>query len=847
MGMVLVGFTHVAMIKWLALTSAAYKRANEECGVRDREKWDIRGLISVWYYGLPWRVQQWLARRSKNYDDQAFTGAMDQAGHSCHKQTKEWVTWWLFMRSQLFPTQQESIIYLGYHGCRACLSHKPVPRPESPPSWTPSPALVALRKMWDCIDNTSRDFSKWLSDETIDALEKANEFLMSLPRDTDENEYLYWVNTYPLQFRDTVIRYTLAEWQAMDDCIQPSECGGLLNIRSWWAGMLWRMTPRELSHSAHVKWFIRGWRCSDLEMWDSLPPPTPAPDFRDAIRDSGHTCWEEPQIDDYAAAMAFLEEVPNVVGIDVLEYSTCQVCRFQWGFKELGQTLPVEERAFEADMTELLVMLRTECSRRKVAWDDVLMSVQKKFVAGGDSLDSSEESDDGDGGSDDDEASGEDDRAPEALIHPSQINTAGHGENNPSSGLVQNEEVVDVDEESADAVRRPNFTNLLSENPHPYSTGPVNFGEAVIHGRQIHDSQQINALSTNSGGSQGLYAGSDRLFRHMYLDPPSPQHIQNGTPSPWLQNFSGSGSDPMVGQQWEYIEDRTTTPNFHEGLSQLPHLDNGQFKMNSRAVEHSDTNTTLHPISLSNQRESLWQNAGYYATTEPSGVTYPTGSPVRPQIASAVDIEQDVRFTSRNTPPINSQSHASNVAAVGLALPSKRQMADEIKKHLTDEMGKSFLRVGISLAQTDKGQVKLPWLDFETTLGENRVRMINWPAGVARPGKDLSKDTSKGIYGVRLDSLTKIYRAIRDSTAPIQLLREETVSSSGLYTMSEDPETSVSRKRTRDSGDDDHEMSPPERGGKHGAVNYDIFYPKRRAPAAAAADHTSVLTTYDVS
>ncbi|KAJ7586559.1 hypothetical protein C8J56DRAFT_944949 [Mycena floridula] len=193
-----------------------------------------------------------------------------------------------------------------------------------------------------------------------------------------------------------------------------------------------------------------------------------------------------------------------------------------------------------------------------------------------------------------------------------------------------------------------------------------------------------------------------------------------------------------------------------------------------------------------------------------SGVTYPTESPVRPQIASAVDIERDVRFTSRNTPPINSQSHASSVAAVGLALPSKRQMADEIKKHLTDEM----VRVGISLAQTDKGQVKLPWLDFETTLGENRVRMINWPAGVARPGKDLSKDTSKGIYGVRLDSLTKIYRAIRDSTAPIQLLRDETVLPNGLYTMSGDPETSVSRKRPRDSGDDEHEMSQPERGGK---------------------------------
>ncbi|KAJ7586543.1 hypothetical protein C8J56DRAFT_105506 [Mycena floridula] len=143
-------------------------------------------------------------------------------------------------------------------------------------------------------------------------------------------------------------------------------------------------------------------------------------------------------------------------------------------------------------------------------------------------------------------------------------------------------------------------------------------------------------------------------------------------------------------------------------------------------------------------------------------------------------------------------------------LNGRWQMADEIKKHLTDEM----VRVGISLPQTGQGQVKLPWLDFETTLAKNRVRMINWPVGVARPGKDLGTDTSKGIKGVTLDPLTKIYRAIHHPTAPIQLLREETVLPNGLYTMSGDPETSVSRKRPRDSGDDEHETSPPERGGK---------------------------------
>ncbi|KAJ7586627.1 hypothetical protein C8J56DRAFT_106026 [Mycena floridula] len=234
--------------------------------------------------------------------------------------------------------------------------------------------------------------------------------------------------------------------------------------------------------------------------------------------------------------------------------------------------------------------------------------------------------------------------------------------------------------------------------------------------------------------------------------------------------------------------------------------------VSQRVVEHSDINTTHRPIVMTEQRASVGKNGGLrdYAPMEASAATSPTVNLARRQVPNAINIEQDVGFTSRNTSRINSQSHASSVAAVRLALPSKRQMADEIKKHLTDEM----VRVGISLAQTDKGQVKLPWLDFEATLGENRVRMINWPAGVARPGKDLSKDTSKGIYGVRLDSLTKIYHAIRDSTAPIQLLRDETVLPNDLYTMSGDPETSLSRKRTRDSGDDEHEMSQPERGGK---------------------------------
>ncbi|KAJ7586513.1 hypothetical protein C8J56DRAFT_1026825 [Mycena floridula] len=335
-----------ATIVWLALTSAVYKCADEERGVRDREEWDMKEWMGVWHYSLPSGVRDWLDQHSKSYDDQAFTGAMDQAGHSCHKPKREWVTWWLFMRSELLPAQQDHIIYLGGDHCAPCLAHNPTHESESPPSWIPEPALVALRDMWDNIESDYDercDFSKWLLHHPIYGFKEANEFLRSLPQDNDENEYLSWVNTYPSALRYTVTGYTLTEWQAMDDCLTGSERGGSPNISSWCAAICWRMMP-DLSNSACVERFIEVWRYYGLEWSDFLPPSTPAPEFCDAIRVSGHTCWEELQMDDYAAAMAFLDEEAKVVSIDVRKDSGCQVCRLQWHLRSLGEILPGQEQ-----------------------------------------------------------------------------------------------------------------------------------------------------------------------------------------------------------------------------------------------------------------------------------------------------------------------------------------------------------------------------------------------------------------------------------------------------------------------------------------------------------------------
>ncbi|KAJ7580925.1 hypothetical protein C8J56DRAFT_961133 [Mycena floridula] len=111
-----------AMISWLVLTSMAYKSVNEDVGAHHCGEWDMQAWIRAWWLSLPGRVDQWLVQHSKSYDDQAFTEAMDQAGHRCHKQMSKWVRWWLFMRSQLLPAQQDHIIYLRHRYCRACLA-----------------------------------------------------------------------------------------------------------------------------------------------------------------------------------------------------------------------------------------------------------------------------------------------------------------------------------------------------------------------------------------------------------------------------------------------------------------------------------------------------------------------------------------------------------------------------------------------------------------------------------------------------------------------------------------------------------------------------------------------------
>ncbi|KAJ7580422.1 hypothetical protein C8J56DRAFT_1103494 [Mycena floridula] len=756
-----------AMIVWLALTSTAYKSADKEGGFRDREEWDMQRWIEVWCETLPPRVDQWLAQHGKSYDDRAFAEAMGRAGHSCHKQTQQWFTHWLFMRSQLLPTQQDSVIYLQGGYCTPCLAHKPTLRSESVPSWSPSPALVALRRMWDNIDldfAQRHNFSGWLSDQPISGLREVNEFFSSLPRDTDEDCYLSWVNTCPSGLRFTVTRYTLKEWQAMDDCITVSECSAPLNIRLWCSAMLWKMIPDVLSDPTCVNQFINAWYYTKLLLFRLLPLPAPAPEFRDDILDSGHTCWEEWEMDDYAAAMAFLDKDPKVVGLDVRKGSRCQVCRLQWRLKNFGETLPVEELAFSADLRKLLVML----------------------ISCADSLDGSGESEDGDEGSDDDHTSREDERALVVPIHQSHDDTTSHGGHNPSPGVVCDEEVADADEESADAGGRPNFINLPSGSAHPYSINPVNVDEAsnlsnflqiqcyicLYQLRTSHlqfKTQPIHIhyisvirMEIQFHGPEIPTKGLILLWRY-YPTPPKIS-IVDVTSSLPQQNYGAVGDAAhrtMSGSNYG--------PRFRQAGPGMEFFGAGYPNPENRHYPNWTKESTRMSVLNLVEKHFQWfiRYIGENQQAMQSGLPPRTGP------------------NTDNTPYLT----RSEETTLQLVIPSKRNHRTMTSRiHL----------------QYKGNEPKLPWIDFKRTLKANGVRMENWPAGLEKPGKGLSNHPAKGIAGVKTKHLATIYWAIHHPTAPLRFIPDGL---SGPDAMPEDSAAGPSRKRRRGGSDD--EISRP--------------------------------------
>ncbi|KAJ7580685.1 hypothetical protein C8J56DRAFT_960612 [Mycena floridula] len=504
----------------------------------------------------------------------------------------------------------------------------------------------------------------------------------------------------------------------MDDCIAVSEYSGSLNIRSWCAAILWSMMPEDLSYPTCVSQFIDAW-CMSVR--DFLPSPLPplAPDFRDAIRDSGHTCWEywpswedekdrekwEEKIDGYAAAMAFLDEDPKVVGIDVQKNSGCQACHLQWRLRNLGETLPREEQAFSGNLTELLVSLGNECSRWNVPWNDILTSVQKEL-----------------GG----------------------------------------------DRESADAAGRPPFANLPSQIPQPYSrsqvladrdftffprsTCPVNVDEASNLFSVSDVNPYDSALHVPLSASHQPRPIQDTTNTHS-----SYQSYQDGNPISWPRD-SNEGSNPINGQGRGYIDRwsdgydvlKSLPPQTHEavddaadhtmwGSNHGPGVRRDDPSMESFepgypiSENEQDPNwTRLTRMSVSNLVESVpdyEQSIHYDVVPQTSSSNYPTytrreswrNTYLNPEqgMQSVLPARKDThtdnitRFTQSETitsqPAINPDHNhrmmsSSDISLPADPLPPRQEMIDKIKMFLTDAMEKHGIHLQYKESEWRIGQ-----------------------------------------------------------------------------------------------------------------------------------------------
>ncbi|KAJ7586700.1 hypothetical protein C8J56DRAFT_945349 [Mycena floridula] len=397
-------------------------------------------------------------------------------------------------------------------------------------------------------------------------------------------------------------------------------------------------------------------------------------------------------------------------------------------------------------------MLRTECSRRKVAWDDVLTSVQKEFISRTDSLDGTGESEDEDGGSDDDEASEEDERAPVAD------NTACHGENNSRPG-----------------------------SPTYYLSGPV-------ISRSFPDNNSESSIRGDPPRSFALVLHDGEASRPMY-DPPTVNPAQLT-----LHNVRYSGSNieestfeaPNLNMTQNVERDENLTRSMGMSVRDLvenvsDHHQQGMYYM------VPPTSSTSHPA---HQRESS-------SNIDPN--LEQSMQPVLPA-RTITNTDNTPYFTQSLQPVIPSKRNhgtmtSSNISppADFIQLPPTQKMICEIKKFFTDAMEGH----GIHL-QYKSNEPKLPWIDFKSTLKANRVRMENWPAGLEEPGRGLSNHPTKGIAGVKPGDLATIYRAIHHPTKPLRLIPD---GPSGSNTMLGDSGAGPSRKRRR--GDSDDGISRP--------------------------------------
>ncbi|KAE9395533.1 hypothetical protein BT96DRAFT_143697 [Gymnopus androsaceus JB14] len=364
----------VAMIYWLVMTSQAYKTATRKPGRRDEEEGGVlggvRALVTRWWSSLPDGVQKWLSEHSQDYDRRAFDAGMVAKGHNCHVDDPEQhgfasddptraLRTWLFMRSRLYPLRKDNIFCLGYRRrwssdksdiCPVYLSSALEPLPP----WTPAPAVVALRHIWDRVAD-GRDFSKWIAIQDMSGFQEVENFIYRISSDFPSLEFRPWVNTYPQDIREAAASYTLEEWRTVAACVplypaattidKKKRFGTsvlkkitsalhpklIFDIRACFAAMVWKMMLANMSTMEHVRKFV-----DIMGSFELIPRhtnhalETVCTSFYSEIKKLHHTCWSYNRIAEYASVMMFMgQEVPEVVGIDVDGAWGCPICGIQ--------------------------------------------------------------------------------------------------------------------------------------------------------------------------------------------------------------------------------------------------------------------------------------------------------------------------------------------------------------------------------------------------------------------------------------------------------------------------------------------------------------------------------------
>ncbi|KAJ7586480.1 hypothetical protein C8J56DRAFT_1165470 [Mycena floridula] len=426
-------------------------------------------------------------------------------------------------------------------------------------------------------------------------------------------------------------------------------------------------------------------------------------------------------MDDYAAAMTFLDEETDVAGIDMQKDSRCQVCCLQWHLTNLGQ---IEEPTFSPDLTELLGSLRNECSRRKVRWNNILAAVQHTDV-------------------------------------PGPVTISDHQEQQDLQYTL-----ADGDDQIHN-LRTDRIDPKVSRRPRPPISRSLHLMEGITH---------ICHPDTNT-------------VKYSHHDLTGSPH-DNHSPTSMVNPITNRIQDQDNGVQY---------PVFHD--IQAPSYSN---LMGSADVNYAAYGQAWVPYD-----QTMLQDLETLQTQIPDGRSTPLS------ISDLMNptVKNDMFSQSRDPGATMAQDDPAAVSVRQNTVSDKADLSrDGMMKEIKTFFTESFERLGVELHGTKRNK-KLPWLQFDDTLKDEGIEMVNWPEDVPTPGK--GSNSSKGLAGVPVRDLKRIHKAIHSNPGKLELRHIPGARKSGQAVSQQEffAESSAtgSRKRLRDAGDTDGDSRPKKR------------------------------------